>query len=290
MSEEKLTVAELMARAAKEGHGGDAPRSRRRRRSLEEGGVSVAELTGSIPAVKDKPVESRHSSVPIDAPTDTPVAETPEPQQPAEPSVPSEPLEQPQQPQQPQLKVVPAAKEKPVPEASKREPERHTPSDDETMVISIVDEKDPIRLTTGAFPVVPASAEKQAVVAGTGQDHLGAEAAAEAEFADSGAPTDLTGELEAVSIDEEEEEGRGSILSIILMALVGVVLGVLVFLGFQILWERLDRWIVSILAIAVTLGGVGVIHALRTSRDGFSMVLAALVGLVMTFGPLATVL
>ncbi|MBV7294536.1 hypothetical protein KRX51_01205 [Corynebacterium sp. TAE3-ERU12] len=44
MSEEKLTVAELMARAGKEPA---ADRPRRRRRSLEEGGVSVADLTGS---------------------------------------------------------------------------------------------------------------------------------------------------------------------------------------------------------------------------------------------------
>lgn len=53
MSEEKLTVAELLARAQKE-HPSDpaaAPR-RRRRRSLEEGGISVQDLTGSIPRVK----------------------------------------------------------------------------------------------------------------------------------------------------------------------------------------------------------------------------------------------
>lgn len=51
MSEEKLTVAELLARRQKEGATSELPR-RRRRRSLEEGGVSVQELTGSIPRVK----------------------------------------------------------------------------------------------------------------------------------------------------------------------------------------------------------------------------------------------
>ena len=51
MSEEKLTVAELLARRQKEGASSEPPR-RRRRRSLEEGGVSVQELTGSIPRVK----------------------------------------------------------------------------------------------------------------------------------------------------------------------------------------------------------------------------------------------
>ena len=51
MSEEKLTVAELLARRQKEGVPSEPPR-RRRRRSLEDGGVSVQELTGSIPRVK----------------------------------------------------------------------------------------------------------------------------------------------------------------------------------------------------------------------------------------------
>lgn len=51
MSEEKLTVADLLARRQKEGATSEEPR-RRRRRSLEEGGVSVQELTGSIPRVK----------------------------------------------------------------------------------------------------------------------------------------------------------------------------------------------------------------------------------------------
>ncbi|WP_018023203.1 hypothetical protein [Corynebacterium ulceribovis] len=51
---EKLTVAELLARAQQEGKTrSDRPR-RRRRRSLEEGGISVSELTGSIPVVRDR--------------------------------------------------------------------------------------------------------------------------------------------------------------------------------------------------------------------------------------------
>ncbi|MGK8361107.1 hypothetical protein [Corynebacterium amycolatum] len=61
MSEEKLTVAELLARRQKEGASSEPPR-RRRRRSLEEGGVSVQELTGSIPRVKaDEPRRGAHA-------------------------------------------------------------------------------------------------------------------------------------------------------------------------------------------------------------------------------------
>ncbi|WP_312898711.1 hypothetical protein [Corynebacterium variabile] len=48
---EKLTVAELLARNAREG-GRNASDRPRRRRNLDDGGVSVSELTGSIPVVK----------------------------------------------------------------------------------------------------------------------------------------------------------------------------------------------------------------------------------------------
>ena len=49
---EKLTVAELLARNGRELGSADTGRRRRRHRNLEEGGVSVAELTGSIPVVQ----------------------------------------------------------------------------------------------------------------------------------------------------------------------------------------------------------------------------------------------
>ena len=56
------------------------------------------------------------------------------------------------------------------------------------------------------------------------------------------------------------------------------------------LWDNLSRPIVAGLAILVTVGMVAVVKALRTANDGLSMFLAALVGIVMTFGPLAVVL
>ncbi|AIT60220.1 hypothetical protein [Corynebacterium doosanense] len=80
--EKQLTVAELLARnrqggeAAASAGTGEQPK-RRRRRSLEDGGVSVAELTGSFKAVKASPVESRHSSVPLDEPAAQPVKAEP---------------------------------------------------------------------------------------------------------------------------------------------------------------------------------------------------------------------
>lgn len=80
MSEDKqLTVAELLARAGSDNRDGGASRPRRRR-SLEDGGVSVAELTGSLKKVEAQPVESKHSSVPIDAPAEEPAPEKPAPE------------------------------------------------------------------------------------------------------------------------------------------------------------------------------------------------------------------
>lgn len=69
MSDQHLTVAELLARAAKESQGEARSTRPRRRRSVEEGGVSVAELTGSIPAVQQAPTEPRHTSTPLDSVT-----------------------------------------------------------------------------------------------------------------------------------------------------------------------------------------------------------------------------
>lgn len=67
--EKQLTVAELLARNAKEHAGAESEggsRRRRRRRSLEDGGVSVAELTGNLEKVTATPAQSKHSSVSID--------------------------------------------------------------------------------------------------------------------------------------------------------------------------------------------------------------------------------
>ena len=83
MSEEKLTVAELLARRNQERGDSDgaAERPRRRRRSLEEGGVSVAELTGSIPRVEaEGPRRGAHAVADdddqVEVPAEAPVEET----------------------------------------------------------------------------------------------------------------------------------------------------------------------------------------------------------------------
>lgn len=117
MSEEKLTVAELLARRQKEGAPSEPPR-RRRRRSLEEGGVSVQELTGSIPRVKaDEPRRGAHalSNVDDDQTTtsdllaDEAAANAAEEAQATEPEVEADDVEADEVAEEPVAPVVPAA-------------------------------------------------------------------------------------------------------------------------------------------------------------------------------------
>ncbi|WP_052097772.1 hypothetical protein [Corynebacterium camporealensis] len=93
----------------------------------------------------------------------------------------------------------------------------------------------------------------------------------------------------AASEQEEQEEEKLKPFSVILLALIGIVLGAVIFMGFQVLWDRFALGIVGLLAIGVTAAMVGIVHALRTDRDGLSMGLAGVVGLVLTFGPLLLV-
>lgn len=91
MSEEKLTVAELLARRNQERGDSDgaAERPRRRRRSLEEGGVSVAELTGSIPRVEaEGPRRGAHAVADDDDQVEAPVEETASAELPETPEAP----------------------------------------------------------------------------------------------------------------------------------------------------------------------------------------------------------
>ena len=105
----QLTVAELLARNKKargEKDGKDEKRSRRHRRSLEEGGISVAELTGNLKKVKAAPVEAKHTSVSIDE--DAPVIRAPKPEEKADSASAKKPAAKPAE------KAAEKAAEKPV--------------------------------------------------------------------------------------------------------------------------------------------------------------------------------
>ncbi|AZA10126.1 hypothetical protein [Corynebacterium pseudopelargi] len=366
MSDKQLTVAELLARSGGSDDSSKTPR-RRRRRSLEEGGISVAELTGNIPKVASKPTESRHSNVPIDAEHDNrPDAEPTTSQDPldvdrdtsAEEQQPS-PLgvEQSEVPTDDQSDVVSQPlgaqpKEDPeedhdaplavdVPDEDAEADATDVPASQEAskesdISLAVVDEKDPVQLTTGSFPAqaVPQASAEEALEEPTPafdkeyeehfdqpapeqplqeepellQQRLGTDAEETTVIKEVREPVrpqhdaEDTNVIRQVQEDVEEEElddealaaaydeeaaanEKISIGAVILMALVGIVLGAVIFFGFQMLWGSMNKWLVSVLALAVTGAMVGVVHALRTASDKFSMGLSALVGLVLTFGP-----
>ncbi|MDK8476860.1 MULTISPECIES: tripartite tricarboxylate transporter TctB family protein [unclassified Corynebacterium] len=401
--EKQLTVAELLARNKKDRTDKDEKTSRRRRRSLDEGGVSVAELTGSLKKVKSTPPEAKHTNVSID--DDAPVIRAPKSkdEQAAEKNATAKPTSskpagstpagakpagakstagksaagnpaagqagigkpaqsRPSQPKsaspkpaaekpsagtptaspapkkngkpsgptaspkpaagpasQPTAKPAPAqkanaqegkkpAQSEPEDKASAKDAEKksHQPSADDTAVMQRIGKSQSLQdKRKDAADAAESSAKETAGAAGAAG--TGAAAATAAGAKDAGtkgkaaAPAqkpvaaakkpDDTGELSQVR-DEEvtEEHEKLNPMSILIMVVVGIVLAIVIFKGFEVLWDNFPRIVVAILALGVTAIMVGVTHALRTARDGFSMFLAGLTGLILTFGPLLLVM
>lgn len=245
MSEEgKLSVADLLAR-----QGGEqtTSRPRRRRRSLEEGGVSVAELTGNLPVVDSVPEQPRHTSVPLDAE-----------------------LEEALQAQSEDADKADEA-------AAKLD--KPTPAADETKVIPKV--KDQPEAKSAAEPADPAVPAVSALFAPSERTET-AQAAEEHPLSDAGDTSSEERDTEAL---DTEDGARVSILAVILMSAIAVVLGAALFKGFEYLWANMGLPVAPILALLATAGIVGIVHVMRTERDRLSMLLAALAGAVLTFGP-----
>lgn len=265
-SDKQLTVAELLARSGSQPKEG----GRRRRRRLEEGGVSVAELTGSLPKVTEAPADSRHTAQPLEAEN----ADRPEPVA----------IEETATFEAVSLNDAPPAAEP----AEEKEPEAPV---EESVVTDTVVEKPAEDTEIEAERLERPAADTEV----TGEIKVVEETPAEVEDVEDSIagfeyPDEESTEVAELEDDEEEESSVG-MGSVILMALVGIVLGAVVFIGFQFLWESgLSRLIVAVLALAVTALMVGVAHAMRTARDGLSMVLAGVVGLLMTFGPAIVVM
>ena len=341
----KLTVAELLARNNKargEKESKKDNRSRRHRRSLDEGGISVAELTGNLKKVKASPAEAKHTSVSIDE--DAPVIRSPKSAEQAgaeKASVDSakkpaaEPAAKPaaKRAAQPAAKAAAQSPDKPAAQkpadtrAAQDAAKKNQPSADDTAVIQRVDKAgDAKPAAAKAAADTPAAkkpaadkarAEKQgtakpaaekpkddkrakaagagAAAAGAGAAGAGAAAAAVPASKKAGVAksAEETGNLPKVEDNEdwvEEEHEKLNPVSILLMIVAGILLAIVIFKGFEILWDNFPRLVVAVLALCVTAIMVGVTHALRTARDGFSMFLAGFTGLVLTFGPLLLVM
>lgn len=257
MSEEgKLSVADLLAR-----QGGEqtTSRPRRRRRSLEEGGVSVAELTGNLPVVDSVPEQPRHTSVPLDAELEEALQAQPEDADKAD-------------------KADKPVKTEKADEAAAK-PDKPTPAADETKVIPKVKDQPEAKFAAEpADPAVPAVSTSFAPSERTET----AQAAEEHPLFDAGDTSSEERDTEAL---DTEDGARVSILAVILMSAIAVVLGAALFKGFEYLWANMGLPVAPILALLATAGIVGIVHVMRTERDRLSMLLAALAGAVLTFGP-----
>ncbi len=283
MADKQLTVAELMARAQKENP--DAQPRRRRRRSLDEGGISVAELTGSLKAVDARPAEVKHSSVPIDAENEKPKAPqkpkqtTPKPaEKKAEPAKPEVKKPEVKKPAQPKPEVAKPADQKPA--AKKEEalsrssfkavapqPKQTEQTGPISRVVSLDDAKQKQVEETGEIPVV---------------DKPGTDADLEATQEH---PVVADEPAYDGSVEEYEEDVSVNPILLVLLVFAGLAVGVLVFLGFQYLWGQFNPILVGVLALVATGGAVLLVRAMKTGRDALTMTLAAIAGAAMTFGP-----
>ena len=269
MSEDQqLTVAELLARAQKDNP--EAGKRRRRRRSLEEGGVSVAELTGSLKRVDARPPEPKHSSVPIDPPEEQAKDKASgAASAPREVEVEKVEVKRPEQS---------AAADSAAPAESA---ESSAPSADETAVLP--------KVGPGVSRPVKIAPEKSATA-----DSADAKKSAAADSADSAAPAapkksaaadsaDLKKSAAADSADDTDDTINPIML--VLLVFFGLILGVLGFLAFQWIWANAATAVAVIAGIVAVVAVIFGVKALRTGNDALTVTMAGIAAAVMAFGP-----
>ena len=282
-----VSVAELLARnGATVGTGG------RRRRGMA-GGISVAELTGEIPVIRDEAPadedrtdedrtdenradENRAEETPavaeerpVETETDSqpePVAETETRRRPTPAFVPQE---------EPALfSGAPSVAGDRLRESVARPDRRAEPEPELEPEPEPQPELD-LGLEQDAEPETTALTRVDADV----------EAAADAETDSETAP-DEAADTPAPA------RSRGPVrqwLSLVGQGAVAIVLGALLFKGFERLWEMLP-WVALVLAFFVIVGLVAVVRVLRRTDDIVSILLAVVVGVFVTLGPLAFML
>lgn len=288
---EKLTVAELMARNAKDGaRRADRPR---RRRNLEDGGVSVSELTGSIPVVNDEDLGQDGAAgtaedlSAADADTSVGVTADRHPHQGGH-----------------ELDGHDVVDGEVIDEYDGAEPDvvgtdtGETPgeADDvaaETTVLPRVDTRTepPVDADTGSESETPGDAEPAEYAAGRTGETESVEPVEPVESGESGEQTvpaeeQVDGQVEA-DPDKiiEYEDDAISWPALLGQTALAVVIGVVIFFGFTLLWDKLGTALVLVMSGIVTLVCVGVVHALLRHRHTLVLILAFIVGLVITLGP-----
>lgn len=292
---EKLTVAELMARNAKDGaRRADRPR---RRRNLDDGGVSVSELTGSIPVVNDEDLDAAgdgsDSTARADRADAAPVADE-HPHRGGH-ELEDDPAGDVTEEKVDEVDVVDGEvvdeelHDEPVEEPAAEpaaEPARGGLfSAGETTVIPRVDP------SAGDVAEEPAedSVENSTDEVAQDDEHVDEsvdESAGEAAVAPEPAhePAAEAEEHDPDKIVEYEDDAI-SWPALLGQTAIALVVGVVIFFGFTLLWDKLPTALVLAMAGVVTLVCVGVVHALLRYRHTLVLILAFIVGLVITLGP-----
>lgn len=122
-------------------------------------------------------------------------------------------------------------------------------------------------------------------------DHLSEYSDEDDEFSDRDeAAARATSSGKSAFSDKGESSDKMNIGLMIVQIIVALGAGVAVFKGFTILWNRFSVPLTALLAIVMTLVFVGVVHALLREKDKLIMLLAAVVGLALTFGPYLVVM
>ena len=375
---EKLTVAELLARNGRGSSESSTERPRRRRRNLETGGVSVAELTGSIPVVTQDDVDEHKASKTSKAAGSTETANKTAAKDAAGETItrkaekPGETTNQMAAVQDSETKR-PSSTEAKTETKSEVKPETKVEAKDQTKAeehkspvkqpaaAQPVEDKKPTEKAADKKPVDAKPADKagsakeqkpaqpesrkpekaatpvsgkearaaESALIGGGAAAAGTAAASTASASASSTSAEDKTKAEAkevasdkkndknndaqpstlerkplpkkkdrkpdefaaleASLDEDEvidyEDDTISWPAMLLQAVVAIVAGVGIFFGFSLMWSNLPSIVVLVLALAVTLVLVGLVHALLRHNDRLLMILALVVGLILTFGP-----
>ncbi|MGU3436527.1 hypothetical protein ACNHUS_26370 [Actinomycetes bacterium M1A6_2h] len=313
---QQVSVAELLARNGQRvGAAGG-----RRRRGMA-GGISVAELTGEIPVVQDEPAQDEPAQ-------DEPAQDQPqqdEPEQPdavrPEPARPEPARPEPARPEPARPEPVAAVTETTRPEPARPEVKRAPPAKAPTKAPV----KAPVWPTEGDIPDRPSRSTMDTtrtfamaeIEADETENPAAAETALIPKVAAAPAPTVAAPVIDdapdtdahevieapveaktddAVEPDDAKEPATSGKRSpvrqwagIVGQGVVAVVLGALLFKGFERLWDVLP-WVALVLAFFVIVGLVAVVRVLRRTDDIVSILLAVLVGGFVTLGPLAFIL
>ena len=182
---------------------------------------------------------------------------------------------------QPAVRPEPAEKPAPMTSVQHETPVKRDSS--ETNVIPVVEDEQSTEPKTAAF-AAPVREEAREDVRDRKVEPRQERAEDRLDEARADGAVEPTYE-DVAKYDAEVEDTSVNPIMLVLLVFAGLILGVLVFLGFQYLWATMNAIVVAVLAVAATGLIVLLVRAMKTGRDGLTLTLAGVAGAVMTFGP-----